>query len=75
MLIARAETTITATASQIAKNKMSSNSWGEYQGAITGFRFETKADKKCPTATQDIAVNLRNRGKAIKTAIQVSVDV
>lgn len=59
----------TVTASQIAKSNMSSITWGAYQGVITGFRFETKADKKCPTATQDIAVNLRNRGKAIKTAM------
>ena len=53
----------------MTKNNMGPNTWGVYQGAITGFRFETKADKKCPAATQDIAVNLRNRGKAIKTAM------
>jgi hypothetical protein len=28
-----------------------------------------KAEKKCPKATQDIATNLSNRGKAIKTAM------
>ena len=51
---------------------MTINTWGTYQGKILGFRFETKADEEggaCPKATQDIAVNLRNRGKAIKTAM------
>ena len=51
---------------------MSPETWGTYQGKILGFRFETKADEEggaCPKATQDIAVNLRNRGKAIKTAM------
>jgi hypothetical protein len=28
-----------------------------------------KAEESCPKATQDIAVNLANRGKAIKTAM------
>jgi len=51
---------------------MTNETWGTYQGKILGFRFETKADEEggsCPKATQDIAVNLRNRGKAIKTAM------
>jgi hypothetical protein len=51
---------------------MTNNTWGTYQGKILGFRFETKADEEggsCPKATQDIAVNLSNRGKAIKTAM------
>lgn len=45
--------------------------WGSYRGKITGIRFEEKAESKnkCPEATSDIAVNLRNRGKAIKTAM------
>jgi hypothetical protein len=43
--------------------------WGTYRGPVVGFRFETKADKGCPSATTDIAVNLRNRGKAISTAM------
>lgn len=47
----------------------SNNTWGTYSGQIKGFRFESKADDSCPRATQDIAVNLRNRGKAIKTAM------
>jgi hypothetical protein len=42
--------------------------WKDYTGYVKGFRFEQKAAPKCPTATQDVAVNLRNRGKAIKTA-------
>ena len=45
------------------------NTWGTYDGRITGFRFEAKAANKCPEATQSIAVNLRNRGNAIKTAM------
>lgn len=43
--------------------------WGTYKGPILGFRFEEKAAKKCPPATGDIAINLRNRGKAISTAM------
>lgn len=57
---------------KVSKNKMSENTWATYKGQISGFRFETKADstaKKCPTATKDVAVNLRNRGNAIKTAM------
>ena len=30
--------------------------------------IETKADKKCPPATQDVAVNIKNRQKAINSA-------
>lgn len=48
---------------------MSGDTWGTYKGEIKGIRFETKAEKSCPEATSDIAVNLRNRGKAIKTAM------
>lgn len=51
---------------------MNGETWGTYKGEILGFRFETKADpaaKQCPKATKDIAVNLSNRGKAIKTAM------
>lgn len=57
---------------RVSKNKMSDNTWGTFRGQISGFRFETKADsaaKKCPKATTDVAVNLSNRGKAIKTAM------
>lgn len=57
---------------RVNKNKMSDNTWATYKGQISGFRFETKADsaaKKCPAATKDVAVNLSNRGKAIKTAM------
>ena len=57
---------------RVNKNKMSDNTWATYKGQISGFRFETKADsaaKKCPVATKDVAVNLSNRGKAIKTAM------
>lgn len=43
--------------------------WGTYRGEIKGFRFEQKAAPKCPPATQDIAINLRNRKKAIDTAM------
>ena len=32
------------------------------------FGIETKAEKKCPPATQDIAVNIKNRQKAIDSA-------
>lgn len=49
-----------------------SSTWGTYTGEITGFRFESKdATKKgyCPKATQDVAVNLTNRSKAIKSAM------
>ena len=43
--------------------------WGEYKGPIKGFLFlDEKAEKACPRATQDIAVNIRNRQKAIETA-------
>lgn len=45
------------------------NTWGTYTGEIKGFRFEQKAESTCPKATQDIAVNLRNRKKAIDTAM------
>lgn len=51
---------------------MSGDTWGTYKGQISGFHFETKDDSasgKCPTATKDIAVNLRNRKKAIDTAM------
>lgn len=48
---------------------MPNDTWGTYEGKVFAFRFETKADKKCPSATQDIAVNLRNRKKAIDTAM------
>ena len=51
---------------------MSSDTWGTYKGVISGFYFETKADSEkseCPTATKDVAVNLRNRKKAIDTAM------
>lgn len=49
---------------------MSGNTWATYEGKILGFRFEQKADgAKCPAATQDIAINLRNRKKAIDTAM------
>lgn len=48
---------------------MSGNTWATYSGKILGFRFEQKADQACPKATQDIAVNLRNRKKAIDTAM------
>lgn len=44
------------------------STWGEYTGEIKGFRFETKAEKKCPPATQDIAINIKNRQKAIQSA-------
>lgn len=48
---------------------MSGDTWGTYTGQIKGIRFEVKAAPSCPEATQDIAINLRNRGKAIKTAM------
>lgn len=47
------------------------STWGTYSGNVKGFSFEgidTKADKKCPVATQDIKVNIRNRQKAIDDA-------
>jgi len=47
---------------------MTNNTWGTYQGKVLGFHFETKADKKCPPATQDIGVNIKNRQNAIETA-------
>lgn len=46
------------------------DTWGNYSGKIVGFKFEEKADDSgCPKATKDIAVNLRNRKKAIDTAM------
>lgn len=48
---------------------MSSETWGTYTGKVSGFAFERKAAENCPKATQDIAVNLSNRSKAIKTAM------
>ena len=43
---------------------------GSFDGRITGIYIQTKADKAtCPPATQDIAVNLANRKKAIDTAM------
>lgn len=49
--------------------------WGQYSNKISGIRFEyleSKADddsgEKCPPATQDIAVNIKNRQKAIEGA-------
>lgn len=45
--------------------------WRDYTGQIKGFNFEpldTKAAEACPPATQDIAVNIKNRQKAIDTA-------
>ncbi len=51
---------------------MVNNTWATYGGQITGFRFESKdaTEKgKCPKATTDVAVNLSNRRKAIKTAM------
>jgi len=43
-------------------------------GVVEGYKsaedgIEYKVGDKCPTATRDIAVNLKNRGKAIKTAM------
>lgn len=43
--------------------------WKDYKGVIKGFHFETKADFSCPAATGNIAINLKNRGNAIKTAM------
>lgn len=43
--------------------------WLTYKGPILNFRFEEKAAQKCPIATKDVAVNLRNRKKAIDTAM------
>lgn len=51
---------------------MTIQTWGEYVGPIKGFSFERKAaakDGKCPKATQDVAINLSNRSKAIKSAM------
>ena len=44
--------------------------WGSYKGKISGIRIEEKAEPEggCPTATKDIAVNLKNRAKAIAVA-------
>lgn len=43
--------------------------WKDYTGTISGFKFESKADEeKCPPATQDIGINIKNRQKAIETA-------
>jgi hypothetical protein len=48
---------------------MTETTWGSYRGPIKGIRIEVKADgEQCPTATQDIAVNLKNRAKAIAVA-------
>lgn len=48
---------------------MTDITWGTYRGPIKGIRVEVKADgDKCPKATQDIAVNLKNRAKAIAVA-------
>lgn len=47
------------------------STWSTYTGEIKGFRFEgieTKAEKGCPPATQDIKVNIKNRQKAIEDA-------
>ena len=38
--------TKTVTVSQIAKNNMSSSTWGEYQGKVLGFRFENSKTKR-----------------------------
>lgn len=48
---------------------MTDETWGTYKGTVKGFRFK-EASKKgdCPKATKDVAVNLSNRGKAIKSA-------
>ena len=46
------------------------HTWGTYSGEIKGFKFESKADKpSCPPATQDIALNLKNRKSAIDKAM------
>lgn len=49
---------------------MNNNTWASYHGPIKGIRIEEKAVDlaKCPTATKDIAVNLKNRKKAIAVA-------
>lgn len=48
---------------------MINTTWGSYKGPINGIRIEEKVDlAKCPTATKDIAVNLKNRAKAIAVA-------
>lgn len=46
------------------------NTWKDYKGPIAGMRIEEKAEdtEKCPVATKDIAVNLKNRKKAIAVA-------
>lgn len=43
--------------------------WKDYSGPINGIRFEEKAAPSCPKATKDIAVNLKNRKKAIDMAM------
>ena len=51
---------------------MTNETWGTYKGVVTGFRFEEKAASssgKCPTATKDVVVNLRNRKSAIDKAM------
>lgn len=51
---------------------MTNETWGTFTGTVKGFRFETKEESKkgdCPKATQDVTVNLSNRGKAIKSAM------
>jgi hypothetical protein len=48
---------------------MTEMTWGSYRGPINGIRIQEKADvEKCPTATKDVAVNLKNRAKAIAVA-------
>ena len=48
---------------------MTDITWGSYRGPISGIRIEEKADaEKCPTATKDVEVNLKNRAKAIAVA-------
>lgn len=49
---------------------MSGNTWATYEGKILGFRFEEKvAEDKCPRATKDISINLKNRKSAIDKAM------
>ena len=43
--------------------------WGNYFGPVNDVVFlDEKADAKCPRATQDVAVNLKSRQKAIDGA-------
>jgi hypothetical protein len=54
----------------IQKGNKMTQTWGNFSGNIKGFRFLSKAAlESCPKATKDIAVNLRNRKKAIDTAM------